>query len=232
MSKQRARPNVYWPGMSQDIEDLIGKCSTCQMHRKAQQKLPLTSHYIPENPFEKVGADLFFYGKDNYLLIVDYTSKFFEVCHLKDTTSSTVIHKMKTVFSRYGIPIQLITDNGSQFTSAEFKKFTSNWEIQHNTSSPLYPRSNGLAERTVQTVKRILKKAQQSHQDPYLSILNFRTTNKADQPSPAEILMGRNPRTLLPSINTKSSSIDKHVLAKRLDNQAKYYNVHTKDQVI
>lgn len=230
MSKERARPHMFWPGISKQIEELVSECPTCQKFRKQQQRLPLQSHVIPEHPFEKVGADLFHYGKQNYLLVVDYTSKFFEVCLLRDTTSYSVIQQMKSIFARHGIPVQLITDNGPQFSAAEFRMFMSDWQIIHDTSSPLYPRSNGLAERTVQTVKSILKKAQHSGEDPYLSMLNFRTTRKPDQPSPAEILMGRKLRTLLPTVMKPKEMVSKQLVAERLKKSARYYNVHTREQ--
>ena len=73
---------------------------------------------------------------------------------------------MKSVFARHGIPRILFTDNGPQFTAKSFKNFTVDWEIQHITSSPLYPQSNGQVERTVQTVKNLLKKARDSQEDP------------------------------------------------------------------
>lgn len=74
---------------------------------------------------------------------------------LKDTKSSTVIGKMKSIFSRHGIPEELISDNGPLYSSDEF---ANNWEFMHKTSSPRYPQSNGFADRMVQTAKKILKK--------------------------------------------------------------------------
>ena len=224
LSRQRARQAVYWPNMNKQIEELVQKCSTCQKHRNTQQKETLISHDIPSHVFEKVGADLFTLDNKDYLLIVDYTSKYFEICLLQtNTTSQTVINHMKSVFARHGIPRILFTDNGPQFTANSFKTFTTDWEIQHITSSPLYPQSNGQVERTVQTVKNLLKKARDSHEDPYLSILNFRTTNKQNQKSPAEMLMGRKLRTLLPAF------VEKEERSNKQSNQEKYYNLHAKD---
>ena len=72
---------------------------------------------------------------------------------MKRTTSNDVITVMKDVFSRHGIPTELITDNGSQYKSFRFKKFTKEWDFQHDTSSPQYHQSNGLAEASVKTSK-------------------------------------------------------------------------------
>ena len=114
MSRQRARDSVYCPNMNQEIERIVQICSTCQKYRNAQSKETLICHEIPEKPFEKVGADLFHFAKNNYLLVVDYTPKFFECTMLTETTSNAVVTAMKSIFLRYGIPKFLMTDNGPQ----------------------------------------------------------------------------------------------------------------------
>ena len=229
MSRQRARDSVYWPNMNQEIERIVQTCSTCQKYRNAQGKETLICHEIPEKPFEKVGADLFHFAKNNYLLVVDYTTKFFECTMLTETTSNAVVTAMKSIFSRHGIPKVLMTDNGPQFTARDFKCFSSKWEFKHITSSPLYPQSNGMIERTVQTVKNLLKKSKENNEDPYLAILNFRTADKGDQKSPAELLMGRRLRTLLP-YGHKNLTIrtEAHLRSAHKQQQIRY-NQHAKD---
>ena len=96
-------------------------------------------------------------GRD-YLLVVDSFSSYPEVALLK------------SICARHGIPEKLITDNGPQFSSRNFKAFVTSWKVKHVTSSPRYPQSNGHAERAVQTIKNILKKAH----DPYLGLLQAR----------------------------------------------------------
>ena len=69
-----------------------------------------------------------------------------------------------------------MSDNGPQYDSHHFRKFTAEYGIQHETSSPRYPQSNGYAERAVQTAKKILSAAKKSGQDPYLALLSHRNT--------------------------------------------------------
>ncbi|CAG4950691.1 unnamed protein product [Colias eurytheme] len=151
--KNRARDVMWWPGMSADIERAVRRCGVCAQHRAEQPREPLLPHPQPDTPWEVLAADIFQIKNKYFILVVDYYSKYVEVASLRDITSGSVIKQLKDMFSRHGIPKRLISDNGLQFTSGEFKNFSEAWGFRHVTSSPYYPRSNGLAERNVQTVK-------------------------------------------------------------------------------
>ena len=147
--KRRARDLLYWPGMNQQIADMVSKCNTCNMYRNSQAKEPLKSHELPERPWQKIAIDLFELDKQEYVVMVDYYSKFFEVSHLPNSKSKTVINHNKPQFARYGIPETIVSDNGPEFSSHEFADFAKQYGFKHITSSPRYPQSNGLAERAV-----------------------------------------------------------------------------------
>lgn len=99
---------------------------------------------------------------------------------------------------------KIVTDNGRQFTSDKFKSFSEIWGFVHVTSSPLYPRSNGLVERNVRTVKALMKKSLESSDDWQLALLNFRNTPLTGETySPAQLLMSRRLNTRLPSGDMK-----------------------------
>ncbi|KAK7096462.1 hypothetical protein V1264_005758 [Littorina saxatilis] len=138
-----------------------------------------------------------------YLLAVDYYSRWIEIAHLTQTTSSAIIQHLKSIFGRQGIPEVVISDNGPQYSSREFAKFGETYGFTHITSSPHYPKGNGEAERAVQTVKHLLRKAE----DPYSAMLNYRATPLQQGYSPAELLNGRKLRTTIP---TMSSHIPNH----------------------
>ena len=197
--RARARSAIFWPGLNADIDTTVSSCETCQQHRNANQKETLISHQIPSLPWQVVATDLFtLHGRD-YVLVVDYYSNFVEVEHLTDTTSKSVIAKIKAALARHGRCLRMISDNGPQYSSGDFAAFAAEWRFEHITSSPTYPQSNGLAERTVQTVKNLLKKAQQDKKDPYLALLELRTTPVHGLASPAQLLYSRRLRSMVPN---------------------------------
>lgn len=193
--RERARQAVWWPGLSNQISELVLKCRQC-IQERVNAREPLMPTDLPERPWQKLGADLFALKDKNYLLLVDYFSRYIEIAQLSPTRSANVIVHLKSIFARHGIPEILITDNGPQFACQEMKDFASEYCFEHVTSSPRYPQSNGEAERAVQTVKNLLKKAS----DPYRALLAYRTTALANGYSPAQLLMGRRLRTTLPML--------------------------------
>ena len=115
--------------------------------RLATGSCPARSHRsLPQYPFQKVGVVLCEKKGGNYLAAIDYYSRYTELAKLSITTSAAVIQELKEIFARQGIPEVLVSDNGSQFSSKEFKDFTVTWGITHVTSSPKFPQSIGEAE--------------------------------------------------------------------------------------
>ena len=185
--------SVWWPGVIQQITQLVQNCSVCAKESR-QGKEPLMMSDLPKYPWQVVGTDLFELNKSNYLLVVDYFSRYPEAIQLTSTTSASVISALKSVFSRHGIPEIVKSDNGPQYSSSEFMSFASSYGFQHLTSSPKFPQSNGQVERSVQTVKNLLKS-----NDPYTSLLSYRATPLSwCDLSPAELSMGRRLRTSVP----------------------------------
>ena len=192
----RAKTSVWWPGISRDIEAVNSSCPTCSRENHPRKE-PMIPTPLPDYPWQKIGTDLFHYKGNTYLVLIDYFSRYPEVHKLQSTTSYSIINAMKTVFARFGIPELLVSDNGPQYTSQEFNHFAKQYGFTQVTSSPYYPQGNGQAERTVQTVKRLLKE----NEDIHLALLNYRSTPFAwCGLSPAELLMGRRIRPALPTL--------------------------------
>lgn len=203
--QERARQVVYWPNINRDIDTKISKCEVCLKFKYQQPKEPLQPHDIPNMPWVKIGADLFSWNGQDYLVVVDYTSNYPEVARLEDLSSQTTISHMKSIMSRRGIPRIVVSDNGPQFSGHEFSKFAKNYGFDHTTSSPGFPQSNGRAENAVKTVKRLFKKAKESGGDPYIALLNYRSTPLSGEgESPDQISRKGYLRTNLPSVTDHS----------------------------
>ena len=184
---------------------------------------------MPSRLWSKVGADLFELGQQNFLILVDYCSSYFEVQELKRITSTTVITACKVQFARHGIPDVLITDSGTQFSSSEFAKFAEAWKFEHKTSSSHHPQSNGKAENAVKICKNLLKKARADNRDPLLAFLDWRNTpTEGLGTSPVRRLMGRRTRTRLPThtklLKPQLDSETEAKLAQRKQKQELQYN--------
>jgi hypothetical protein len=210
-TKLFARTSVFWPGINGDIENTVKQCLPCQQTRPAQQQQVLNSHDVPARPWQKVGADLFEYNGQQYLLVADYYSNYPFVRHLRSTTSAAVIVCLRTLFSEHGTPEIVFSDNGPQFASKEFKEFSNKFGFKAENSSPRYPQANGLIEIMVKTIKDLFRRASASGEDPLLSVQAYRATPSSSKlPSPAEMLFGRKIRTKMPIRTILSDQAQAH----------------------
>ena len=232
--QRRAREAFYWPGMYKEIEEYVSKCQVCNTYHQGQQREPMISHPVPSRPWQVLAVDLFELQGQDYLVTTDYYSNFFEVDKLVSKTSKEVIEKLKPHMARHGIPDKIVSDNGPQFSSQEFKKFRDLYEFDHVTSSPTYPQSNGKAENAVKTAQRIMLKASEAGSDPYLGFLDFRNTpTEGLGTSPAQRLFGRRTKTLLPTsgrlLRQPEFDTTSQLLHAQKNKQAFYYNNGTKE---
>ena len=133
---------------------------------------------------------MFVYKQATNLLVVDYASSYVDIANWAETTSSDVILHLGSIFPRHGIPETVESDNGPQYASYEFARFASEEGFIDCTNSPRNPQGNGKAERTVPTVKAMLKKSV----DPYIALLTYRMTSLECGYLPAQLLMGWQPR--------------------------------------
>ena len=105
----------------------------------------------------------------------------------------------KQIFSEYGWPETLISDNGPCYAIKTFKKLMTEYNVNHITSSPHYPQSNGLAEKYIQIVKNLFHKAKEEGQDLYKCLMTYRNTPLSSTLlSPMQMLSNRITRSNLP----------------------------------
>ena len=227
----RARESVFWPGISADIRQMVKDCDPCNKHKSAQPRLPILQPDLPTRPWEKLGADIFEFNKEKYLMVVDYYSRFPVIRLLNNMTSHTVCNHFTSILAEYGLPATIVADFGSQFISERFKTKCEQSGIALNCSSPYHHQANSLAERAIGTCKSLLIKALEEKECPYTALWMYRTTPLSDQmPSPHELLFGRKPQTTLPSsrsaLKSKHPVDDLHQEANqtRQERQAVFYD--------
>ena len=217
--KSLARSYVWWPKMDSDIEQTVQKCQVCQESRPSPPTAPLHPWEWPSEPWSRLHLDFAgpFLGY-NYLVLVDAHTKWMDVQVMSSTTSAKTIEKLREIFSTHGLPLKIVTDNGSAFTSQEFRKFMEQNGIRHITSAPYHPSTNGLAERAVQTFKRAIERLSDLPIQERLSkfLFTYRLTpHTTTGIAPAELLMGRRPRAALDNLRPDVSQKVEHKQAKQ-----------------
>lgn len=199
---QRARMSVFWPNITNEIENLVSNCATCQINAPNKRNEPLIPHEIPNKPFVKIGCDILEHEGRDYLAVSDYYSKWIELMKLNGKTAKEINMKLMQIFATHGYPSIIIADN-VPFGSFECVEFAKNKDVKIINSSPRYPKSNGMAERTVQICKHMLKKSR-NEEELLKSLLAYRTTPvKYLNYSPSQLLYNRQLRNDLPMHNKK-----------------------------
>lgn len=228
-----ARESVFWPSMSQSIENLINQCEICNKYQKSNQKEPIIQHSVPSKAFEKVGCDIAEFEGKSYLVLIDYFSKWICAKKLSSKKSSEIISKWIEIFGEHGIPREIIADN-MPFNSFECRAFAKDWDVLIITSSPNYPQSNGLAEKAVGIIKNMLKKTDNIDQF-HVALMNYNNTPLIHlNLSPSQLSQNRRMRSKI-VINTKllEPQLNKDVTEKidKKNFQTKlYYNRSVKSK--
>ena len=216
--KMLARRHVYWPHIDKDIEDVVKSCTICNNLQKNPPKVPLHQWEPASAPWARIHID-YAGPKDgySYFVLIDAFSNWPEVFPTKSApTSQSTISILKQLFTRYGLPCTIVSDNATIFTSDEFKAFCQRNGIHQSFSAPNHPATNGKAERGVGTLKRKLDTLPtpiKNISDELNKILfKWRNTPLAsgEKQTPAELFLNRSIRTpldiLRPNVQEKEIS--------------------------
>ncbi|XP_067947279.1 uncharacterized protein [Watersipora subatra] len=137
--KSIARSIMWWPNIDQDIESTSKACEACMVLGNNPKAATVHPWLPTSRPYQRVYIEYAgpVEGDNMLLVIVDSYSKWPEVCITKSTTSTSTINMLRSIFSRWGIPEELVSDNGPQFTSAKFEQFAAHLGIRHKRGAPL-----------------------------------------------------------------------------------------------
>lgn len=216
--KGLARTYFWWVGMDKDVEEYVKTCSTCCKTQNVSKQIT-TSWPTVTYPFERIHLDFCKIENVTILVIVDTFSKWIDAKIMKTTNASALIDILRGFFATFGLPRQVVSDNGPPFGSREYISFCENSGIECLKSPAYHPQSNGSAERAVQTVKTGLKKylidPKYLHKSWDYKINNFllkyRTTpTTVTGIAPAVAIFRFKPKTLLDHVNPKTNNNLEH----------------------
>ena len=146
--------------------------------------------------------DIFHFELNSYLLVVDYTSRFPIVREPKSMSAQYVAKHFRLIFSEYSWPATLVSENGPCYVAETFTNLMKEYAVNHITSSPHYPQSNGLAEKFVQIVKNLFCKVKDEGTDIYKCLMIYcNTLLESTSKSHMQMLQQRSARPQLPMLN-------------------------------
>ena len=206
-----ARATVFWPGMTQHINSIRNSCVHCNHSALSQAAIPPIPINPPTTPFEYIFADYFDYSGRHFLVIGDKFSGSADVfgtslgSNIAD--AADLIRLLRTYFATFGVPDEISTDGGPEFTAFVTQQFLKTWGVEHRVSSAYFPQSNDRAKVAVKAAKRLLianvSPSSDSNNDLFLrALLQLRNTPDPDSDmSPAEIIFGHSLRYAFSFIN-------------------------------
>ncbi len=218
---ERVQAHFYWPGVQGDVDRWCRSCDICQrMEAKGRVgKAPMGVMPIIETPFRRVAIDLIepsspitSRGNRYILTLVDYATRYPEATALKNIETGTVAEALVEMFTRIGVPEEMLSDQGSQFTGGIMKEISRLLSMKHLLTTPYNPKCNGLVERYNGTLKAMLRKLcceKPQDWDRYLPAVLFAYREVPQESlgfSPFELVYGRvvrGPMQILKELWTK-----------------------------
>lgn len=221
-TKAHARSYVWWPNIDADIEKMGRECETCAKEMPAPTRAPPQPWPYIAHVWSRLHIDFLgpFNGKI-YVVVVDSSSKWLEIAEMHRTNAAVVVKVMRSLFARFGLPLEVVSDQGPPFTSAEFGNFLQNNGIRQSFSPAYHPASNGAAENAVKTCKRAIKKALSDQVDVDAALQTFllayrNTAHSTTGESPAMLLQKRPLRSRMDLLRADRAVLDRvHEAQKR-----------------
>lgn len=229
-TKQLVRSHVWFSSIDKQIEDLVKSCHNCQINSDTTKFEPSCPTELPDGPWDLVSVD--FYGPlscGKYLLVLvcEY-ARYPLVKVISNTSAEVVIPVLNEIFSIFGIPNEVKSDNGPPFNSFKFKQFAIEQDFKHKKITPLWPRSNGMCERFMRNLGKVMRNSstvQKNWETELLEFLrNYRDTPHASTGvAPNKLMFQHNAKTSkMPSTRTQSEEKSHlHLRVRQSDEKAK-----------
>ena len=203
----RVLQRFYWPTLRKDVADFCKRCETCQKTSRVKpQHAPLIPLPIVEEPFQRIAMDIVgplprsSSGNWYILVVCDYATRYPEAIPMRAVDAEAVAEELVKMFTRVGIPQEILTDQGSNFTSQLLAELYRLLHIRPIRTSPYHPQTDGLVERFNQTLKSMLRKVATQEGEawdkliPYVLFAYCEVPQSSTGFSPFELLYGREVR--------------------------------------
>ena len=247
--KSLARCYVWWPGLDAEIERTVRECEVCQMNQRKPPKSIPHPWVKPSEPWERIHLDFCgpFLGL-MWMVVICAKTKWIEILKMPNTKSPAVIRELRVLFSRFGIPRVVVSDNGPQLTSDLMKDFMTKNGVKHIFIASYHPASNGAAEGLVGKFKSAMKRMVMRNPDIMCNLANWlmahrNTPHPTTGLEPSVAMLGRRARSAISLVHPLNSSkrqdklidyeqtvIDKESRARTFDVGEKvlFYDEHQK----
>ena len=238
----RAADTVYWPNISIDIQRVRDHCTHCHQMAKSNAMQPPSDITPPDYPFQKICSDYFTHNNHDYVVIVDRYSQW-PMVFRSENGADGLVKKLREVFVTFGVPEEITTDGGPQFTAGKTQEFLRSWAVHHRLTSVANPHANSRAEIAVKTVKRMLSDNTSASGSIDIdkfqrAMLIYRNSIDPDtKVSPALVLFGRPIRDPIPvpmgkycphPTWTETLAHREKALAKRHNREREKWEEHTR----
>ena len=218
----RISQEFYWPQIWEDVAHFCRSCDQCQRSapKGKTSKVPLSEIPLIDEPFSRIAVDLVGpiipaseKGNRYILTVVDYCTRYPEAIPLKNIDTETVAEALVDIFSRTGVPKEMLSDRGTQFTSELMNEVCRLLSVRRLTTSAYHPQCNGLVERFNSTLKGMLKRLASDRPkdwDRYINAALFAYREAPQESlgfSPFELLYARpvrGPMTILRELWTEN----------------------------
>ena len=204
---KRLLKRFYWPTLFRDTKEYCRRCPECQLSQiKRSGRAPLIPLPIMGEPFERIAMDIVGplprskQGHRYILVVCDYATRYPEAIPLKKFTAPVIADELIEIFSRHGVPREILTDQGTNFTSQLLQELYKMIGVKPIKTSPYHPQTDGLVERFNQTLKQMLKKTiEEEGRDwhkliPYVLFAYREVPQSTTGFSPFELIYGRDIR--------------------------------------
>jgi hypothetical protein len=231
LMQEQARHLLFWPRITRDVHNFVQSFVPCARVASSRPREPMVPTAAPSGPGDQVAADFCSFHSHHYLIFYDFFSNFPFLFPVACETTQELLRCVYLVFSQTGLPTIFASDNRGPFASQEFQAFLTACGMKHRASSPRYPQSNSIAERAIQTLKRLLEKCP-DEASLFRAILHLQNTRCPDLgASPSELFFSRSQRTPItprPMQFQGTWAKQQAALTRRRNVQAKYYNRSTR----